>query len=187
VSDRTLSAGLPVAYVSLPDAQAAIFGGRPVITAVVTTGVPRSTPAGLEVLTNPQVERETLATLASGVDSIKNSRTLMWIVAAIIIAALIYVSALQRVRDFAVLKALGSSSLSLFGSLCLQSVIITLLAAALGTGMSQFMSGIFAQPVTVPASTYTTLPIVAVAVGLVASLVALRRATGADPVAAFGS
>jgi putative ABC transport system permease protein len=186
VSDRTLAAGIPMVYMTLSDAQTALFGGQPVVTAVVTKGTPRSAPTGLEVLTNRQVESQTLATLASGVTSIKNSRTLMWVVAAIIIAALIYVSALQRVRDFAVLKALGSSSLSLFGSLCLQSVIVTLLAAALGTGMSTFMTGIFSQPVTVPASAYTTLPIVAVVVGLIASLVALRRATGADPVAAFG-
>ena len=58
----------------------------------------------------------------------------MWLVAAIIVAALLYVSALQRVRDFAVLKALGSSSLALFGSLALQAVVVTLLAAALAHG-----------------------------------------------------
>jgi putative ABC transport system permease protein len=185
VTDRTLAAGIPMAYMTLSDAQSTLFGGRQIVTAVVTKGSPQSAPVGLQVLTSREVERQTLETLASGVSSIKNSRTLMWVVAAIIIAALIYVSALQRVRDFAVLKALGSSSLLLFGSLCLQSVIITLLAAALGTGMSTFMTGIFSQPVTVPTSAYTTLPIVAVVVGLIASLVALRRATGADPAAAF--
>lgn len=185
VSGRTLAAGTPMAYLTLSDAQAALFGGRAVVTAVVANGVPRSVPAGLAALTSGQVEAHTLATLASGVASIKNSRTLMWVVAAIIIAALIYVSALQRVRDFAVLKALGSSSLALFGSLCLQAVVVTLLAAGLGMILSTFMSGVFSQPVTVPTSAYTTLPLVAVIVGLVASLIALRRATGADPVAAF--
>jgi putative ABC transport system permease protein len=187
VSDRTLAAGIPMAYLTLRNAQSALFGGRPVVTAIVTSGVPRSVPAGLEALTARQVEDHTLATLASGVASIKNSRTLMWVVAAIIIAALIYVSALQRVRDFAVLKALGSSSLSLYGSLCLQAVIVTLLAAGLGMILSMFMGGIFSQPVTVPTSAYTTLPIVAAIVGLVASLIALRRATGADPAAAFSA
>jgi putative ABC transport system permease protein len=187
VSDRTLAAGIPMAYLTLRNAQSALFGGRPVVTAIVTSGVPRSVPAGLEALTARQVEDHTLATLASGVASIKNSRTLMWVVAAIIIAALIYVSALQRVRDFAVLKALGSSSLSLYGSLCLQAVIVTLLAAGLGMILSMFMGGIFSQPVTVPTSAYTTLPIVAAIVGLAASLIALRRATGADPAAAFSA
>jgi putative ABC transport system permease protein len=110
---------------------------------------------------------------------------MMWVIAAIIVAALIYVSALQRVRDFAVLKALGSSSTSLFASLCLQAVIVTLLGAALGLVLSTFMTGVFSQPVSVPTSAYTTLPLVAVGVGVVASLVALRQATGADPVRAF--
>jgi putative ABC transport system permease protein len=47
------------------------------------------------------------------------------------------------------------------------------------------MTGVFSQPVTVPATAYTTLPLVAVIVGVVSSLVALRQATGADPAAAF--
>jgi putative ABC transport system permease protein len=107
-------------------------------------------------------------------------------VVAIIVAALIYVSALQRVRDFAVLKALGSSSTVLFGSLCLQAVVVTLLAAALGAAASSAMTGIFPLTVTVDAFTYITLRVIAVAVGVLSSLVALRRATGADPAAAFG-
>ncbi len=186
VSDRTLAAGIPMTYMTLADAQAALFAGRPIVTEVVTSGVPQAVPTGLESLSPAQVERQTLETLANGAASIRNSRTLMWVVAAIIIAALIYVSALQRVRDFAVLKALGSSSAALFGSLCLQAVLITLLAAGLGTAASLFMTGIFAQPVTVQTATYATLPLIAVAVGLIASLIALRRAVGADPVAAFG-
>lgn len=187
VSGRTLAGGVPMTYVTLHDAQAALLGGRHVVTGVVTSGVPSAVPAGLITLTNRQVEDETLATLSSAVGSIKQSRTMMWVVAAIIIAALVYVSALQRVRDFAVLKALGSSSKALFGSLCLQAVLVTLLAAALGSVLAQFMTGVFKQPVTVPMSAYTTLPLVAVAVGVAASVVALRQATGADPAAAFGA
>jgi len=186
VHDRTLAAGIPMAYVTLADAQNALLGGQRVVTVVATRGVPQSVPAGLQALTQSQVESSTLKTMASGVQSIKNSRTLMWVISAIIVAALVYVSALQRVRDFAVLKALGSSSHGLFASLCLQAVVVTILAAALGLALSTVMTGVFQQPVTVPASAYWSLPIVAVIVGVVASLVALRRATGADPVAAFG-
>jgi putative ABC transport system permease protein len=186
-SGRTLTGGVPVVYLTLADVQTALLGGQPVVTAVATTGVPSSPPPdGLRVYSVAAVERDSLSSLSSAVTSIQNSRSMMWVVAAIIIAALIYVSALQRVRDFAVLKALGSSSASLFASLCLQAVIVTLLAAALGTALSTVMTGVFSQPVSVPGSAYATLPIVAVAVGVVASLVALRRATGADPVAAFG-
>jgi putative ABC transport system permease protein len=186
VRDRTLNGGTPVVYMPLTDAQTTLLGGRPVLTAIVTHGVPERVPSGLVARSNDQIEDATLSTLSTAVASIQKSRTMMWVIAAIIVAALVYVSALQRVRDFAVLKALGSSSAALFGSLCLQAVIVTLLGAGLGMLLSTFMTGVFSQPVSVPTSAYTTLPLVAVAVGVISSLVALRQATGADPAAAFG-
>ena len=186
VHRRTLGAGMPMIYIPLRDAQQALFGGQPLVTAVVTKGVPATVPAGLTLLTPRQVEDSTLKTLSGGVQSIRSCQILMWAVAAIIVAALIYVSALQRVRDFAVLKALGSSSSALFWSLCLQAVVITLLAAAVGEVSSTGLTGFFPQTVTVHTYTYVTLPLIAVGVGVLSSLVALRRATGADPAAAFG-
>ena len=61
--------------------------------------------------------------------SIDNTRSLMWFMAAAIVASMLYVAALERKRDFAVLKALGSSSRTLFLSLVLEAVVVTLLAA----------------------------------------------------------
>ena len=95
-----------------------------------------------------------MAALASAVSSINNTKILMWVIAGIIIAALLYVSALQRVRDFAVLKALGSSTGTLLGSLALQAVIVALLAAAFAAIISNFMGGIFQQPVAIPNSAF---------------------------------
>jgi putative ABC transport system permease protein len=186
VHNRTLLGGLPVVYVPITAAQQFGFGGLPLVTAIVVKGVPTSVPAGLDVVTNQRLEHDTLSTLSGATSSIKNTRGLMWLVATIIVAALIYVSALQRVRDFAVLKALGASSAALFMSLAVQAIVVTLIAAAVAAVMCNFMSGLFAQPVAIPASAFITLPLVAVAVGLLASLVALRTATRADPVAAFG-
>jgi putative ABC transport system permease protein len=186
IANRTLDGGMPVIYMPLHDAQQIALGGQPLVTAVVTRGAPAKAPQGLEILNSQRVEHQTLQTLASAISSIENSRTLMWVVATIIVAALIYVSALQRVRDFAVLKALGSTSTSLFFSLCLQAVTVTLIAAGFAAIACNFMKGVFDQPVVIPSSAFVTLPIVAVAVGLLSSLVALRTATGADPVAAFG-
>ncbi len=186
VHNRTLLGGTDVVYMPLVDAQAVGLGGRPLITAVVTTGRPSTVPAGLQVFSTSLVEQRTLDALASAVSSINNTKILMWIIAGIIIAALLYVSALQRVRDFAVLKALGSSTMLLLGSLALQSVLVSLLAAAFAAIISNFMGGLFQQPVAIPGSAFVSLPIIAVLVGLIASLVALRQATGADPAAAFG-
>jgi len=186
ITDRTLLGGVPVVYTTLRDAQSLGLGGRPLITGAVTIGSPATVPVGLQALTTSVVEARTLDALASGISSINNSKILMWFISGIIIAALLYVSALQRVRDFAVLKALGSSTLALLGSLALQAVIVALLAAAFAAVISNFMGGLFQQPVAIPGNAFVTLPIVAIVVGLLSSLVALRQATGADPAAAFG-
>lgn len=186
VEDRTLLGGGPIVYMQLHDAQLLALGGRPLVTAAVTKGVPTTVPTGLQVLTNKAVEQRTLNALGPAISSINNSKVLMWAVAGIIIASLLYVSALQRARDFAVLKALGSSSIALFGSLALQAVLVAIAAAAFAAIVCNFMGGLFAQPLAIPTSAFLTLPMVAVVVGLLSSLVALRRATGADPAAAFG-
>jgi putative ABC transport system permease protein len=109
----------------------------------------------------------------------------MWIIAAVIVASLVYVTALERTRDFAVLKALGASSGSLYVGLAFQAVLVALIAAAIATVLAQFMVGVFSQPVDFPVSAYIELPLSAVAVGLLSSLIALRRAVAADPAKAF--
>jgi putative ABC transport system permease protein len=186
VSSRTLLGGNPNVYVSLTDAQDIIFGGEPFIGAVLTTGTPQSLPPGYQVLTNAQLESASLAQLASAVSSISNSRAFMWVIAALIVAALVYVTALERTRDFAVLKAVGASTRLLFAGLATQAVIVALAAAVIAAIVSNFMTGIFAQPVDIPGSAFIVLPLSALVVGMLASLAALRRAASVDPASAFG-
>ncbi len=186
VRGRTLLAGEPLVYTTLSDAQVVGLGGHPYISGIALTGTPATVPTGLRVFTTAVVEQRTVSGLSGAVASINNTKVLMYLVAAIIIAALMYVSALQRVRDFAVLKALGSSTLTLFGSLALQAVMVSLLAAAFAAVACNFMDGLFQQQVSIPPDTFVALPVVAVVVGLLSSLVALRQVTGADPAAAFG-
>ena len=114
VDDRTVDGGIPVVYMPLATVQRAVIGGRPLITAVATTGTPAKVPAGLVLLTPTAVVTDTVTALGSAVSSIDNTRSLMWVIAAAIVASMLYVAALERKRDFAVLKALGSSSRALF-------------------------------------------------------------------------
>jgi putative ABC transport system permease protein len=186
VTSRTLLGGNPNIYVSLGDAQDVIFGGAPFIGAVLTTGTPQSVPPGYQMYTNAQLESASLAQLASAVSSISNSRAFMWVIAALIVAALVYVTALERTRDFAVLKAVGASTRLLFAGLATQAVIVALAAAVIAAIVSNFMTGIFAQPVDIPGSAFIVLPLSALVVGMLASLAALRRAASVDPASAFG-
>jgi putative ABC transport system permease protein len=185
VTGRTLLGGTSDVFVTLRDAQSFIYGGQDLVGAVITAGRPTTIPSGLTRFSNSQIETATLSQLASARSSIDNSRAFMWFIAAVIVAALIYVAALERTRDFAVLKALGSSSGLLFVGLAFQAVVVALMAAAVAAVISNFMTGLFQQPVDIPSSSFYVLPVLALAVGLLASLAALRRAVAADPAQAF--
>jgi len=185
MSGETLLAGIPDVFVPLADAQAVAFGGKPLVDAVLVRGALGPMPAGLASFSVPQIEAASLSAMASGKSSIESTRVFSWVIAAIIVAALVYVNALERIRDFAVLKALGSSSASLFLGLAAQAVLVSLIAAAVAATISHFMTGMFAQPVEIPGSAYLVLPVSAVGVGLLSSLVALRRSVSVDPAVAF--
>ena len=183
----TLLGGIPNVYASLEDVQEIAFQGAPLVTTVVTTGTPTDPTTELAVLSSEQVKDDTLHAMKDAVSSIDTSRALMWVVAAIIVAALMYVSSLERLRDFAVLKSLGSSSRLLFFGVAVQAVTITLLAAVFAIGAAQLLKPMFALPIAVPASAFVVLPVIAILVGLVSSLVALRRAIAVDPSSAFAA
>ena len=62
-------------------------------------GTPASAPSGLVVQAPSAVASDTVAE-GGAVASINNTRSLMWIVAAAIVASMLYVAALERKRDF---------------------------------------------------------------------------------------
>lgn len=181
-----LYGGLPNAYLSLSDVQAGLFGGLELVLAWATAGVPTGLPADLRVLTNEEVVADTSRIMANAGDSVKLTRSLMWAVAVLIVAALVYVTAIERTRDFAVLKAMGAGNGLPAGSLVLQAVLVTLVAVALATVLAQFLQPVFALPVEVPLSAYRDLVVVAIVVGVVSSLAGARRAMTVDPALAFG-
>ena len=112
---------------------------------------------------------------------------LLWVVAALIVGSMIYVSALERTRDFAVFKAVGVPTRSILAGLILQAVIVAILAAALGAGLSLLLGPLFPMRCDIPQAAFVALPIVAVLIGLLASVAGLRRAVTVDPAMAFGA
>lgn len=186
VSGLTMLGGTPDVWISLDEAQTALFQGEDIVTTIVVQGEPEALPDGLALMTNEEVEEDSLGPMEDAVASVDGSRYLMWAVATIIVAALIYVSALQRTRDFAVLKAVGASSRSLFLGVAIQAVLVSLAAAAFAFAVSGFVRPLYRVPVEVSGTAYLLTPVVAAVVGIVASLVALRHAVKADPALAFG-
>ena len=184
--DMTFNAGSPNVYMQIADAQAIAFEGRPVASAILVRGVPLDVPKGLAVMSNDAVRTDLLRPVENAVGAIDMVQFLLWIVAVNIIGAVVYLSALERVRDFAVLKATGYSTKSLLFGLCLQSVLVSVGAVVVAIGISRVLVRFFPLPVTIPTRAMLLLPAVGIGVGLLSSLFGVRRAGAVDPALAFG-
>ena len=183
--DTTVLAGLPVVFLGIDEARAALFDGREIVTALLLSGPPSEVPAGANVLTADEVAADALGPLENAVSSVDLIRALLWMVAAIIIGAVVYLSALERQRDFAVLKAMGVSNRDLVMSIGLQAIVIAVAAVALAAVLQALIEPVFPLQVRVPAKAYWQIPLVAVAVAVLAGLGGMRRVTRSDPAAAF--
>jgi putative ABC transport system permease protein len=182
----TVLAGQPVVYLRLADERAAFLGGQPVISAVLTRGNPQRVPPGLEARDRQQTEDDLLRPIKGAISSIKATLGLLWGVAAMVIGSVVYLSALERRRDFAVYKATGWSTRSLAAGLALQAVLLSTSASLVGVVVAQLLLPLFPMNFTVPGLSRALLPVVGLAVGLLASAAGLRKAVGVEPAMAFG-
>jgi len=178
--------GVPTVFVPIEDVQAMAFAGRPLATAVVTKGTPSAAPKGMTMLTNDQVVSDMRRPMASGLQTIDFINALLWIIAAGIIGSIVYLSALERARDFAVLKATGAGNVPLFAGLALQALVLSAASALVAVVLARPLKAGFPFTVDIPTSAYVVLLLVALLVGFLASLAGLRRAVRADPALAFG-
>ena len=64
-------------------------------------------------------------------------------VAVVIVGAVLYLAALERVRDFAIFKATGSSNLDLMVGLGLQAALVGAVAGVTSIGLAHLMKPIY--------------------------------------------
>ena len=99
--------GTPIVYLSMADAQAYAFGGRPLATAVVIDGrVPRL-PDTVELLTNVEVANDLRRPIKNGIETIDFTSLLLVAHRRRDHRRDRVPAALERARDFAVFKATG--------------------------------------------------------------------------------
>jgi putative ABC transport system permease protein len=177
--------GAPTAFVSLRDAQNIVFNGQPLAMGIGVEGATRA-PPGTTLLSNTQVEDDLNRPLAGGIQSIVVTAVLLWLIAAGIIGLIVYLSAIERVRDFAVFKATGAPTRVIVGGLMLQSVIVALVAAVLAIGVSKVVGLGLPFPSDLGAAGILQLVGISLVVGVIASLAGVRRALTTDPAVAFG-
>jgi len=184
-SKLSYRANTPTCYLILGDVQALAYGGQPLASAIAVIGLPRSLSSDLSLLSNAEVRADMLEPIRNPIKLIQNVELLLWIVAAMVIASIIYLSALDRTRDFAVLKATGSSTWNLFAGLTAQAAVLAAIAYVIAVALAALLARRMPMPSEIPGSAYLLLLAVAVAVVLVASLSGLRRSVRTDPAAAF--
>lgn len=182
----TINGGQPMAYGQLDDVEALVFPGAAVASAVLTRGVPTRLPPGYMARSVDDTATDTLRPVANAIQSLRTAELLMLAVAGLVIGSVIYLSALERQRDFAVLKATGTSSRSLFSSLAFQAVVLAVGAAVAGGFLAQALVPLFPLEFSISFGSSALMPAIAVVVGLLASIAGGRRATRVDPALAFG-
>jgi putative ABC transport system permease protein len=158
-----------------------------VATLIVTQGAPRASPRAFTVINGAQVKKDLELPVAQATQTIVLIRTLLWLFTAGIIGAVIYLAVQERIREFAVFKAVGVATRTLTISLVLQAVALALGGAVLAVGFELLIAPQSGTSVEVSTGSYVTLFVLACAVGVLASLLALRRAVTVDPSSAFGA
>lgn len=179
-------AGQPALFVPIDVAQRLSFGGQALATVVALEGRPSSSPEGFRIIGNEQVRQDMLKPVAGANESLAFMKYLLWGVAAGIIASMLYMTAIERSRDFAVLKATGAGSGHLIIGMMVQAAVLSATAAALSVAIAAVLAPGVAMSVEIPLSAYILLPAVALGVGALASALAVRRAIRIDPALAFG-
>ncbi|MFY2859627.1 ABC transporter permease [Mycobacterium sp. THU-M104] len=187
VNKSTTLAGQPNAFVTVAEAQRLMYSGQKVISAIGLRGTPTPIPAGFRIVDRSAAVEDMIRPLHMARLAMRYLTILLWAVAASIVGSLIYLSALERTRDFAVFKALGVATRSVLAGLMLQAVLVALAAAMLGGLLAVLIGPLFPMLVVVTHSAFLSLMATAVLIGLLASVAGLRRAVAIDPVLAFGA
>lgn len=197
IGDRTLTvvgttsgvhvlAGKGAAWTSVADAQALVFGGAPFVSGFVYEGRPTDLPDGLEAVDLATAKADLRRLVRPIVESIETFRILMWIVSAATVGSVLFLTAVDRVRDFAVLKATGTRDLELALSLVVQAAALAVVASAAAIGIAVLLAPTFPTPVLLSAPLFLSAPVMALLIGTIGSLAGVRRALSTDPALAFG-
>ncbi len=186
VPNSTALAKIPNIFLTTEGLQQVAYNGQPMVTSIGIVGTPRTLPDGYQTFDRTGAVDDLLRPLKVAVNSISIVAVLLWVVAVLIVGSVVYLSALERLRDFAVFKAIGTPTHSIMAGLALQALVVSLLAAAVGVILSKLLAPLFPMIVVVPTGAYLALPVAAIAIGLLASLAGLKRVVAVDPALAFG-
>lgn len=183
--DETILAGLPFVFMDLTEARQALYQGRDIVSAVLADTKPVSLPDGVTAQSSQEVALDARHPLEQAIKSVNLIRVLLWIVSAMIIGGIIYLSAMERRRDFAVLKAIGAETKPLLAGLAAQGVVVAIAASLLASILQLALAPTFPLKIHVSVATLIQVPVLAVLISLVASAAGMRQVASVDPALSF--
>jgi putative ABC transport system permease protein len=185
IADATYYFGQPVMYAPITDVQNRFFGGRTVSNAIAVAGEVTA-PPGTRLLTNTEAIDDLNRPQASGLKTASIFNLLLVLMAGGIVATMVYLIAIERTRDVAVLKAIGVGNRTLFTTVALHGLVLAVAALAAGIVMAFALLQVFPMPADIGITEIASVAVLSVVTGLVASLIGFRRMITVDANEAFG-
>lgn len=182
--DTTIIAGLPLVFSTLSFGQEVATAGEDLVTALTTASSPE-VPAALRLMTADMVASDARIPVEAALSSITLINGLLWLMTVIIVTAVIYVAALERTRDFAVLKAVGARTRDLGASLLVQGVVMTVGAFAIAAVLQRFIGPAFPLALRMQNSSWIQIFVTAVVASALAALGGIQRMRSISPAEAF--
>jgi putative ABC transport system permease protein len=178
--------GKPLAWMGVADAQALVFDGQPIVQGFVIDGRPTHLPEHTSYADRASGRDDFMRLVKPVVLSMRTFRLLMWIVAGASVGSVLYLTALERVRDFAVFKATGTRDRELVASLLVQATVLALVASAFSIVLANLLAPTLPAPALFTGRLYATAAAIALVIGALGAVAGIRRAIATDPAAAFG-
>ena len=185
VAGLTYNGGTPTVVMTLSQGQSIAYDGEDMASAIVMQGSPAALPPDLAVMTPPQVRDDLRRPLQVATRTLGILSLLLWLVAGSIVAFVCYLSALDRVRDVAVLKAIGAPSWRLCATPLLEGLAVSLAAAAGAIALAWALVPAFPLTISLGLSACLVLALVAVGLGILASVAGIARVLRVDPALAL--
>ena len=184
----------PVVWMTSRDAAAAQVAGRGAQSvALLKTGAgfnaDQLTQATTLTAQSPTTAIGTIGSYQAENGSLTLMRIMLLATSALVVGAFFTVWTLQRTPDLAVLKAMGAKTIDLVRDAVGQAVLLLLIGGGIGTAIAAG-AGWFAQravPFVLNINTTLVPLLLLMALGLIGSLVSVRRIATIDPNSALGA
>lgn len=179
--------GTSAIFMPMDVAQALFANGEDLASTFVVVGTPESLSSELQSFDRAEARTNLVSRNARTKRSISSFTATLWVMAILITALMLYLATMDRLRDLAVLKAIGASESSLIVGIGLQALVLGLAAGLLAIALAYVMRPIYPGIVTLNVAVIWPVLPVSMVLSLLGSIAGSRRAVRVDPTEAFAS